>query len=153
MENRQSVFYLSASHALPACEPRALRARKTLTPRFTDFFTDFEKKTDCFCSLCLCLCPLPLIIALEEVVSLSFSIWILLVWHCFLQVFLSTQLALHVKVIILPLSCPTVSHYYYLLCDSIFVVTNNRYTAISLKELVLHSMASDNLCSQLNDFS
>ena len=21
---------------------------KTLTPRFTDFFTDFEKKTDCF---------------------------------------------------------------------------------------------------------
>ena len=29
-------------------ETRALRARKTLTPRFTDFFTDFEKKTDCF---------------------------------------------------------------------------------------------------------
>ena len=27
---------------------RALRAHKTLTPRFTDFFTDFEKKTDCF---------------------------------------------------------------------------------------------------------
>ena len=26
----------------------ALRARKTLKPRFTDFFTDFEKKTDCF---------------------------------------------------------------------------------------------------------
>ena len=26
------------------CEARALRARKTLTPRFTDFFTDFEKK-------------------------------------------------------------------------------------------------------------
>ena len=26
--------------------PRALRACKTLTPRFTDFFTDFEKKTD-----------------------------------------------------------------------------------------------------------
>ena len=25
----------------------ALRARKTLTPRFTDCFTDFEKKTDC----------------------------------------------------------------------------------------------------------
>ena len=37
-----------ASHALRACEARALRARKTLTPRFTDFFTDFEKKTDCF---------------------------------------------------------------------------------------------------------
>ena len=31
-----------------ACEARALRARKTLTPRFTDFFTDFEKKNDCF---------------------------------------------------------------------------------------------------------
>ena len=37
------------SHALRACKARALRARKTLTPRFTDFFTDFEKKkTDCF---------------------------------------------------------------------------------------------------------
>ena len=34
--------------ALPACEARAVRARKTLTPRFTDFFTDFEEKTDCF---------------------------------------------------------------------------------------------------------
>ena len=33
-----------ASHARRACEARALRARKTLTPRFTDFFTDFEKK-------------------------------------------------------------------------------------------------------------
>ena len=31
---------------------RALSARKTLTPRFTDFFTDFEKKkTRLFCSL------------------------------------------------------------------------------------------------------
>ena len=29
-------------------EARALCARTTLTPRFTDFFTDFEKKTDCF---------------------------------------------------------------------------------------------------------
>ena len=27
-----------------ACEPRASRVRKTLTPHFTDFFTDFEKK-------------------------------------------------------------------------------------------------------------
>ena len=26
----------------------ALRARKTLTPRFTDFFTDFEEKSNCF---------------------------------------------------------------------------------------------------------
>ena len=29
-------------------EAHALRARETLTPRFTDFFTDFRKKTDCF---------------------------------------------------------------------------------------------------------
>ena len=33
---------------LRACEARALRARKTLTLRFTDFFADVEKKTDCF---------------------------------------------------------------------------------------------------------
>jgi len=32
---------------------RALRAHKTLTPRFTDFFTDFEKKNRLFCSLCI----------------------------------------------------------------------------------------------------
>ena len=30
------------------CDARALRACKTPTPRFTDFVTDFEKKTDCF---------------------------------------------------------------------------------------------------------
>ena len=28
-------------------ETRALRARKTRTPRFTNFFTDFEQKNDC----------------------------------------------------------------------------------------------------------
>ena len=38
----------SETGEIRACEARALRARKTLTPRFTDFFTDFEKKTDCF---------------------------------------------------------------------------------------------------------
>ena len=43
-----SRFFSLASHARWACEARALRTRKTLTPRFTDFFTDFEKKTDCF---------------------------------------------------------------------------------------------------------
>ena len=37
--------------ALRVGEARELRARKTLTPRFTDFFTDFEKKTDCFAVL------------------------------------------------------------------------------------------------------
>ena len=34
-----------------ACEARELRERKTLTSRFTDFFTDFEKKNRRFCSL------------------------------------------------------------------------------------------------------
>ena len=34
-----------------ACEARELRARKTLTPRFTDFFTDFEEKKRVFCSV------------------------------------------------------------------------------------------------------
>ena len=41
-------FFSLASHALRACEARAVRAHKTLTPRVTDFFTDFEEKTDCF---------------------------------------------------------------------------------------------------------
>ena len=44
----------SNKRSLRACEARALRARKTLTPRFTDFFTDFEKKTRLFCSLLSC---------------------------------------------------------------------------------------------------
>ena len=30
-----------------ACEARAVRAHKTLSPRFTYFFTDFEEKADC----------------------------------------------------------------------------------------------------------
>ena len=42
MERR--CFFSLASPALRAREARALRARKTLTPRFTDFFSDFEKK-------------------------------------------------------------------------------------------------------------
>ena len=46
---KQTVGFSSlTSHALREYEAWALRARKTLTPRFTDFFTDFEKKTDCF---------------------------------------------------------------------------------------------------------
>ena len=40
------IFFLSPHTR--ACEARALRARKTFTPRLTDFLTDFEKKTDCF---------------------------------------------------------------------------------------------------------
>ena len=47
-ETGERRFFSLASHARRACEDRALRARKTLTPRFTDFFTDSEKKTDCF---------------------------------------------------------------------------------------------------------
>ena len=39
----ETLFFLS-----PHTPARALRTRKTLTARFTDFFTDFEKKTDCF---------------------------------------------------------------------------------------------------------
>ena len=44
-----------ASHARRACEARALRPRKTTTPRFTYFFTHFEKKwrKRLFCSLTL----------------------------------------------------------------------------------------------------
>ena len=45
---KQKVWNEAETHALRACEARALCARKTLTPRFTDFFTDFEKKTDWF---------------------------------------------------------------------------------------------------------
>ena len=44
----ETGFFSLASHALRACEARAVRAHKTLTPRVTDFFTDFEEKTDCF---------------------------------------------------------------------------------------------------------
>ena len=47
MENGQTVFFLSP-HRPYGRVRLALRARKTLTPRFTDFFTDFEKKTDSF---------------------------------------------------------------------------------------------------------
>ena len=47
-------FFSLASHARRVCEARALRARKTLTLRSTDFFTDFEKKNRLFCSLITC---------------------------------------------------------------------------------------------------
>ena len=48
MQNGQSVFFLS-----PHTERVRLArfARKTLTPRFTDFFSDLEKKNRPFCSL------------------------------------------------------------------------------------------------------
>ena len=37
--------------SLTKCEARALYTRTTLTPRFTDFFTNFEEKKRLFCSL------------------------------------------------------------------------------------------------------
>ena len=43
---KRDGFFSLVSHAL-----RALCARRTLTPRFTDFFTDFEKKNRLFCSV------------------------------------------------------------------------------------------------------
>ena len=46
--NKRCGTRLKTESALPACEARAVRAHKTLTPRVTDFFTDFEEKTDCF---------------------------------------------------------------------------------------------------------
>ena len=48
--DRALGFFSLASHA---CEAHAVRARKTLTLRFTDFFTDFEEKTDCFAVYCI----------------------------------------------------------------------------------------------------
>ena len=53
-ENRERDWgeTLSPHTRSPHTRSRALqRARKTLTPRFTDFFTDSEKKTRLFCSL------------------------------------------------------------------------------------------------------
>ena len=44
------IFFLSP-HTPYACEALARSVRKTLTPRFSDFFTDFEKKNRLFCSL------------------------------------------------------------------------------------------------------
>ena len=48
-ENRE--FENRENESPRAGEARELRARKTLTPRFTDFFPDFEEKTDCFAVL------------------------------------------------------------------------------------------------------
>ena len=51
-EDWGEALFSRASHALRTCKARALHARKTLTPNFTDFLTDFEKKKNrLFCSL------------------------------------------------------------------------------------------------------
>ena len=69
-ENRErdwgeTVFFLSR-----ACEAPALRARKTLTPRFTDFFTDFEKKNGgCFAVFCV-------LSVSTQIVSSLLRIWV-----------------------------------------------------------------------------
>ena len=51
MENGQ-LFVFLLPHTpyghVTDCEACALCTRKTLMPRFTDFLTVFEKKTDCF---------------------------------------------------------------------------------------------------------
>ena len=47
-ENRERDLGRDALSPHRASEARALRAPETLTARFTYFFTDFEKKTDCF---------------------------------------------------------------------------------------------------------
>ena len=41
---KRTVGFSLSPHTPVGREARALRARKTLTARFTDFFTDFEKK-------------------------------------------------------------------------------------------------------------
>ena len=50
-ETLKNTFFLSRltrPTGVWACEARAVCAHKTLTPRVTDFFTDFEEKNDCF---------------------------------------------------------------------------------------------------------
>ena len=49
VENRERDW--GETLKLRACEACELRARKTHTARFTDFFADFEKKNRLFCSL------------------------------------------------------------------------------------------------------
>ena len=44
----KTVRIFAYSSTREQCEARVVRARNTLTPRFIDFFTDFEEKTDCF---------------------------------------------------------------------------------------------------------
>ena len=43
-QNKKSGTRLKTESETEETEARVLRARKTLTPRFADFFTDFEKK-------------------------------------------------------------------------------------------------------------
>ena len=64
-ENREPEW----GETLRACEARALRARKTLTPRFTDFFTDFEKKTLHHESVKVNLSPTPFVVPSHELIT------------------------------------------------------------------------------------
>ena len=45
---KQKFWRFFFSRLTWACEAHDLGARKTFMLHFTDFFTDFEKKTDCF---------------------------------------------------------------------------------------------------------
>ena len=47
----KNTFFFSRHTREASCEARAPRACKTLTPRFTGFLTDFERKNRLFCSL------------------------------------------------------------------------------------------------------
>ena len=49
---RQQSNKRSGTRLKTESETGERRTRKTRTPRFTDFFTDFEKKNRLFCSLC-----------------------------------------------------------------------------------------------------
>ena len=44
ISSQELGFVFSRLTRSAVCKARALRARKTLRPRFSDFFTDFEKK-------------------------------------------------------------------------------------------------------------
>ena len=54
ISSQELGFVFSRLTRSAVCKARALRARKTLRPRFPDFFTDFEKKKkpDCFAVYC-----------------------------------------------------------------------------------------------------
>ena len=47
----QNSLYFCVFKYARAVKLKVWSARKTLTPHFTDFFTDFEKKKQLFCSL------------------------------------------------------------------------------------------------------
>ena len=51
IDAKDTFFFSRLIRPIGACEDHAFRARKTLTPCFTDFCTDFERKNRLFCNL------------------------------------------------------------------------------------------------------